>query len=243
MKKVSVILPVYNEAKYIGRTCDKVLDFSQHHPDYHFIFVNDGSTDKTREIIHSKLVVLNNTSIQLISYPTNQGKGYAVKTGVQYAQGDYICFIDSDLAYSLEHLELLVDKLQYFDIVIGCRNLASDQNLQGLNFSRKLAGKIFNILSRVILNLPFTDMQAGIKGFHTDVAKELFQYQKLSQFSFDVELIYVAHKKGYKVGEIPAIVSREHKQKKTKVNIVKDSLTMFVNLWQIRYFDRVGRYE
>lgn len=181
-----MILPIYNEAKYIERTCDTVLDFSRHHPDYDFIFVNDGSTDKTKQIIHSKLAVSNNTNIQLISYPINQGKGYAVKTGVEYAQGEYVCFIDSDLAYYLEHLEILVEKLQYFGMVIGCRNLAAAKNLKGLNFTKKIAGKIFNKLSREILNLPFTDMQAGIKGFHIKAAKQLFQLQGLNRFYFNV---------------------------------------------------------
>jgi glycosyltransferase involved in cell wall biosynthesis len=243
MKKVTVILPVYNEAKYIARTCDTVLNFSLNNPDYHFILVNDGSTDKTRQVIEAKLAATCNNNIELVSYPINRGKGYAVKTGVEYAQGEYVCFLDSDLAYSLEHLQLLVEKLQYFDMVIGCRNLVAAKNLKGLSFSRKLAGKIFNILSRIILDLPFTDMQAGIKGFNKNVAKELFLYQGLSRFSFDVELIYIAKKKGYKIGEIPAIVSPLHRQKISQVNLLKDSLQMFVNLWQIRYYDRVGRYE
>ncbi len=239
---VSVILPIYNEAKCIEKTLESIFEFAKNRPNYNFIFVNDGSTDKTKEILSNNLESAKTTNLKVISYEHNKGKGYAVKTGVKSAYGDYICYIDSDLAYSLEHLELIVEKLEYFDIVIGCRNLASSP-IKGLSLIRIVAGKIFNFLSIFILNLPFSDMQAGIKGFHKDVAKELFKRQQITGFSFDVELIYIAHKGGYSIGEIPAIVSNQHLYKHSKVNILKDSLKMFFNLLQIRYKYRVARYE
>ena len=86
-------------------------------------------------------------------------------------------------------------------------------------------------------------MQAGIKGFKNDVAKDLFKRQQIKGFSFDVELIYIAHKEGDRIGEIPAIVSGQHLYKHSKVNILQDSLKMFINLLQIRYKYGGGRYE
>ncbi len=164
MVQVSVILPVYNEAKCIEKTLSSVLLFGQEKPNYNFIIVNDGSTDNTKEILERNLAITKASNVNLISYERNQGKGYAVRLGVSYAKGDYICYIDSDLAYSLEHLELVIEKLEYCDVVIGCRSLAAN-HFQTSRIVRMIAGKTFNILSRYILDLPFTDMQAGIKGF------------------------------------------------------------------------------
>jgi dolichyl-phosphate beta-glucosyltransferase len=225
MAQVSVILPVYNEAKCIEKTLSSVLLFSQEKPNYDFIFVNDGSTDKTKDILERNLALKKASNVNLISYELNQGKGYAVKLGVSYAQGDYICYIDSDLAYALEHLELVIEKLECFDMVIGCRSLAAN-HFQTSRSVRMIAGKIFNILSRYILDLPFTDMQAGIKGFKNNVAKELFQRQQITGFSFDVELVYIAYRKGYDIGEIPAV-----------------SVVMFLDLLRIKYNDKIGRYK
>lgn len=162
--KIAVILPVYNEANCIEQTFDRILEYSQRNHAYNFIIVNDGSTDDTLQIIENKLKTFPTHHIKLISYSHRQGKGYAVKKGSEYVDADYICFMDGDLAYSLEHLEPLVAKLEEFDVVIGCRNLDQD-NFRNLTLIRKISGKIFNFLSRKILNLPYRDMQAGLKGF------------------------------------------------------------------------------
>lgn len=242
MQKISAIVPVYNEAECIEKTFAAVLEYLDKRPYYSFLFVNDGSTDKTKEIIESKINGLSSSRINLISYDNRQGKGYAVNKGVQYADGDYICFIDSDLAYSLDHLDMVVEKLEYFDVVIGCRHLTSDK-VVGVKFSRMIAGKVFNILSNQILDLKFSDMQAGVKGFSRIAAKELFNRQDLTGFSFDAELLYLAKKLGFSIGEIPAKVSESHQYKFSKINLLKDSVKMFMDLLAIRINDLRGRYE
>ncbi len=238
---ISVVMPVYNEAGCIERTLRHVIDFCSLYSNYEFIFINDGSTDKTQEILTKTLGNSCQYNISCISYSPNKGKGYAVKIGVDFANGDYICYLDSDLAYSLDNLIILADKLEGMDIVIGSRS--QDKNNQKVSLIRKIAGQIFNYLSRTILNLPFTDMQAGIKGFKKDVAKNLFKRQFTSGFSFDVELIYLAWKWGYSIGEIPVVVLDTHLCKKSKVNLFKDSLKMLVNLFQIQHNYSIGKYE
>ena len=242
MMKIAVILPVYNEANCIEQTFDRILEFSQKNHAYNFIIVNDGSTDNTLEIIENKLKALPINHIQLISYSNRQGKGYAVRKGCEYTDADCICFMDGDLAYSLEHLEPLVEKLEKFDVVIGCRNLERE-NFRNLTFLRKLSGKIFNLISQEILNLKYTDMQAGLKGFKNSAARELFKRQTLTGFSFDAEILFLARKKGYTIAEIPAKVSEQHLYKISKVNIIQDSLKMLTCLLKIRYNDWVGFYE
>ena len=237
MKEVSIVLPVYNESADIRTTFEAVRGFSIQHPSYRFIFVNDGSTDETKWILESQIEKTKTASIELVSYENCRGKGWAVKQGVELADGEYVCFIDGDLAYSLDHLEALVDKLQVCDVAIGCRNLAP-MNLKDVEPFRRLSGKIFNWISRKILNLNFRDMQAGLKGFRVAIAHDLFRSQKVMGFAFDAELLYLARQKGYLIGEIPAFVSKNHKQKVSKVNILKDSVKMFISLISIRYFHR-----
>lgn len=243
MINTSVVLPVYNESKCINSTFDSVLQYSKTHPFYQFIFVNDGSTDDTQHILEKKITEIeNNHHMYLISYEPNQGKGYAIKKGVESSFGDYICFIDSDLAYSLSHLDSLVDKLDSFDVVIGCRNLIPD-NYKRVKPLRCLAGKLFNWMTQGILSLKFSDVQAGLKGFRRDVAQTLFEKQTIKRFCFDVELIYLAQKMGYSIGEIPAIVSNTHLSKISKVNLFKDSVRMSQSLIQIKINDTLGLYE
>jgi glycosyltransferase involved in cell wall biosynthesis len=244
MMKIAVILPVYNEADCIDKTFDKILEFSRTNHAYSFIFVNDGSTDATQQILEKKLKDHSTRYINLISYKTRQGKGYAVKKGYEYinVDADCICFLDSDLAYSLEHLKPLVEKLEKFDLAIGCRNL-DRENFRNLTCLRKLFGNIFNFVSRKILNLKYRDMQAGLKGFRKEPAQQLFKKLQIYGFSFDVELIFLAQKKGYTIGEIPARVSQEHIYQISQVNLIKDSIKMFLCLLKIRYKDLTGYYE
>jgi glycosyltransferase involved in cell wall biosynthesis len=239
---VSVILPIYNEVECIEQTFDAVLNYAKEHPAYQFIFVNDGSSDRTQELLEKKLGATEAEQIRLISYHDRRGKGHAVKIGVECAEGTYICFIDGDLAYSLDHIDLLIEKLDRSDLVIGSRGLARRQ-IVGLRLSRRVAGKVFNILSNLILGLHYRDMQAGLKGFRKWVAQDLFRKQRLDGFSFDVELIYLAKKEGYRISEIPAIVSDDHGKKTSQVKLVQDSMQMFFDLLIIRFNDILGHYE
>jgi dolichyl-phosphate beta-glucosyltransferase len=239
---VTVVLPVYNEQSCIGQTFDAVVAFARRHPSYTFLFVNDGSTDHTRAILADRLKIAQMPQLQMLSYSPRAGKGFAIKTGMNYAEGDYLCYLDSDLAYSLEHLGALVECLEAQDVAIGSRSLVAS-NPAVLHWSRRLAGTVYNWISRAALGLGYRDMQAGLKGFRRDVAKELFAQQSLMGFSFDVELIYLAKRQGYRIGQIPAQVSKQHQQKVSKVNLLSDSLHMFKDLLQIRWNDLIGRYR
>lgn len=235
MNDVSVILPVYNESGCIQASFDAVLEFTSKHPSFEFIFVNDGSTDTTQEVLGQRILETETSKISLLTYPFHQGKGWAVKQGVELAQGDYICFLDSDLAYSLDHLERLVEGLHYFDIAIGCRSFTAS-NFKDTSLPRWIAGRAFNFISQKVLDLPLSDMQAGLKGFRKKVAKELFSIQKLTGYSFDAELLYLAKKKGYSIIEIPALISKQHRLKTSKVSILVDSTRMLIDLISIRIY-------
>jgi dolichyl-phosphate beta-glucosyltransferase len=246
MIQLSVILPVHNEQNCLTATIAAVLQYAQQHPDIEFIFVDDGSTDRTAHLLAQMLcsdpLPIGQSPIRYLSYPQCQGKGHAVKQGVQLAIGEYVCFLDGDLAYSLDHLAQLLQRLEDCDLVIGCRNLV-DRQTQAVKPSRQLAGKIFNGLSQRILALHFSDMQAGLKAFRRPVAQHLFSQIQTTGFAFDVELMYLAQKHGYTIGEIPAYLAPHHIDKPSKVKLFQDSVQMLFELFRIRYHDRTGRYD
>jgi len=237
-KSVSVIVPVYNEGADITKTLEKLSEFGRENPRFEFIFVDDGSQDHTLSLLNG---FVDGKSMRVISYGKNMGKGYAIRAGMKSASGDLILFIDGDLAYSLDHLFLLEKDLRKNDVSIGCRAIR-EENALSIKTSRKIFGKGFNFLSRNILNLEYLDTQAGIKGFRRDVAKRIFDVQKIDNFAFDVEVIYLAKKFGAKIGEIPARVSDEHSNKVSKVDLIKDSTRMFFSLVKVKLNDLGGKY-
>lgn len=241
MPEHTVIIPVYNETQRISLTCDKITDFIALHPRYCFLFVNDGSTDDTLDIIRKKAKSALPGRIKYISLEKNMGKGAAVKKGVEHASTEYLCFMDGDLAYSLEQLITLSEALENGDMVIGSRTLGSEdqENIPPL---RRLLGWGFNRLIRLIMRMPYKDTQAGIKGFRTEAAKKIFSKQIINGFAFDVELIFIARKLGCRITEIPAYVQEEHTEKNSKVNLLKDPLKMFFSLFMIHYYNCKGRY-
>ncbi|MGI0490671.1 glycosyltransferase [Alkalinema pantanalense CENA528] len=245
LAEVVIVLPVYNEQACIERTLNAIEAYLENHPNYIFLFVNDGSRDRTAAILTEHIRTVDHHQIQLLSYQPQGGKGHAIRTGMRCSQselpGNFFCFLDSDLAYSLDHLDLLIEQLYEDEVVIGCRNQVA-ASLQRVSPLRKVAGKIYNWFSRAILGLSYRDMQAGLKGFRREAAQVLFAKQRLTGFSFDVELIYLAHKWGFSIGEIPATVSKSHQAKVSKVNLLQDSLKMLLDLLKIRWNDLLGRY-
>jgi dolichyl-phosphate beta-glucosyltransferase len=239
--RLSVVLPVHNEQRCLAQTIVAVLAYAPLHRDVEFIFVDDGSTDQTRQLL-AQMLPRDPTQVRYLTYRQCRGKGYAVKQGCAQAIGAYICFLDGDLAYSLDHLAQLLKRLEDCDLVIGCRNLV-DQPTQAVKPSRQFAGKIFNGLSQRILQLHFSDMQAGLKGFRRPVAQHLFSQIQTTGFAFDVELMYLAQKHGYTIGEIPAYLAPHHIDKPSKVKLFQDSAQMLLELFRIRYYNRMGRYD
>jgi glycosyltransferase involved in cell wall biosynthesis len=241
--RVQVILPFYNEAGLIRHTFEEVERFGMEHPEYGFLFVDDGSSDATADTL--RLLISESDipehRLNLISYSPNRGKGQAVKAGIERATSEMVLFTDGDLAYSMDHLPKLALALEATDVVIGSRSLVhkSERNTTTM---RKIMGWTFNKCARVILGLPYTDTQAGLKGFKLKAAREIFARQRLGGFAFDVELVYLAKRLGYSIGEIPAYVSEAHSYKVSKVNLIKDPLRMFGALVDVRMNAILGRY-
>ncbi len=249
-RRVTVILPVYNEGEHAEHVANQVLAFAATQPRYHFLFVSDGSKDATPTAIQRAIDRARATSpdaaarVRLIAYRANAGKGWAVARGVLEAQGgddDLVIFTDGDLAYSLDHLPRLEEALGTHDVAIGTRRNEGGQ--VGAHTMRRWMGWTFNRIARMALGRSYTDTQAGLKGFRLRAARAIFPALRVSNFSFDVELLYLAHRMGFSIAEVPAQVSSFHRHKSSNVSLLRDPLRMLMSLAAIRLNGARGVYE
>ncbi len=237
---LGIVLPLYNERSRVARTFDEVLLWAHRKPHWRFLLVDDGSLDgggdELRRLHQERPAV--NTEILVL--PANLGKCGAIRRGFQQLQTELLCFTDGDLAFSLDHVERLELALERFDVVIGNRNLVNQH--ENTSLRRRLMGGAFNRLVRVLLNLPYHDTQAGLKGFRAPAARAIFARQRIASFGFDAELLCIARTLGFAIGEIPARVLDDHNYKLGKVKLLKDSLLMLGDIFRIRSNLRHSRY-
>lgn len=214
--KVSLVIPAYNEEKNIQKT---VLEYRKYMEetieDFEIIVVNDGSTDKTLNVI-KKI-----ENVVCVSYQKNRGKGHAVKRGVLRAKGDYIFFTDADLSFSPECIGLALERLEKSkaDIVVGER----DRKRPGYTLVRRWASAILNFLLRHILGIRVSDSQCGFKGFERQTAREIFSETGCEGFGFDFEVLSIAENMGKVCESMP--LDFKH-NKSSKVSPVWDSFKM-----------------
>lgn len=242
--RLTVILPVYNESRLILRSLGIVLDYAARHPEYRFVFVDDGSTDRTAELLRSRLDEVSDRAVSLLELPRNMGKGHAIKAVLALTKSEYVCFTDGDLAYSLDYLPILEKALQTHDLAIGSRFLTrGKRNQASVIPSRQVLGWVFNGMVRLSLGLPFRDTQAGLKGFRSDVAAHLFRVQRIAGFGFDAEILFLAKKFGYRIAEVPAEVCADHVYKTAKIRLFKNAIQMLSEVIEIRTNHLAGRYR
>jgi glycosyltransferase involved in cell wall biosynthesis len=235
---LSIVIPSYNEELRLPTTLEQIAAFL---PilgrDTEILVVDDGSKDRTAEVAESFQKTLPN--LRVVSNGVNRGKGFSVRHGMQEARGRNVLFTDADLSAPIEEAPKLLDALTTYDVAIGSRAL--DRSLITVHEShfREFAGIIFNTIVRVILRLPFVDTQCGFKAFRREPCKILFEQQRIERFGFDPELLYLARHHGLQTIEIPV---RWGHSPATKVNMFRDSIYMFVDIFTIRWNAIRGRY-
>ncbi len=237
--KISFILPLYNEKTRIVKTIREISNFRSSFPHQsEWIFVDDGSTDGTEALARGELGSLTHRWIRLES---NQGKGRAVQKGMLEATGDFIFFTDADLSTPLAESEKLLEGLKDgYDIAIGSRGLEGSKVLVHQNWLRETMGKVFNRFARLFAFKNIRDSQCGFKAFKKGAAKKLFGLQKISGFSFDAEILYLGQAFQMRIVEVPVTWVNS---KDSKVNIVRDSIKMLLDLMRIRWLHRNLRKE
>ncbi len=243
--KLSVIIPSYNEERNLKNgVLDKVEKFLEGSSlSYEVIVVDDGSTDQSKAIVKEKIT--HNKKFSLIEN-NHGGKAIAVMTGMTAALGELILFTDMDQATPIDQLEKFIPYFeQGVEIVIGSR-----QGRRGAPLVRKISAWGFSVLRAMILGLPFKDTQCGFKAFTksavTGIVPKIMSEWGVVHFKggavnagFDVELLYLAKKYGFKIAEVGVewdYVDTE------RVQVIKDAAAAIYDMLRIRINDLKGKY-
>ncbi|MFN8628370.1 MAG: dolichyl-phosphate beta-glucosyltransferase [Candidatus Binatia bacterium] len=203
--KLSVLIPVFNEAARIVPTLEVVFAYmDRHHPGFEVLVVDDGSTDHTVALVQQRFG--QRAELRVVSYAGNRGKGYAVRFGGTHAAGDAVLMTDADLSTPIDELEKMLPLLgQGYDLVIGSRALAQSEIRQRQPFYREGGGKLFNLLVRLAVLPDFHDTQCGFKLFRREALLPVLRQQRIDGFAFDVEMIALALRRGLRVAEVPVV--------------------------------------
>lgn len=238
---LSIVIPVYNEERRITEAVRRVQAFmALKEWEWELLVVNDGSTDGTDAVVTSLLNGSAGGRLRLLSSSAqNKGKGHAVRCGVLEARGRTLLVTDVDFSAPIKEMDKLMAALQEgYDAAVGSRAVRKEGCDVQQSFERRVAGRIFNFLVRLVALRGFKDTQCGFKCFTHKAAWELFSLQRLDGFCFDVEVLYLAKKKGFKVKEVP-VMWKEGKG--SKVSLFRDSLAMVKDLfWIRRYWGKNG---
>lgn len=198
--EISLVVPVYNQAKNITQTLDRIRKIMiQTQLPYEIIVVNDGSTDNTLELLQRQKET--DCRVKLFSYDKNKGKGYAVRTGIMNSKGEAIVFIDGDSDVSVESIVEFIAAFRSCDLIIASK--AHPLSRVNAPLSRRILSKGFNYLVRLMLGLEFRDTQSGLKAGNGDVLRVLFKFMTVRRYAFDVELLAMAHAMKLRVKEMP----------------------------------------
>ena len=237
----SIILPAYNEAARILPYLRSITSYMQDRGQpYEVLVVDDGSTDTTISVVET--LASSVPEIQLLRAPWRRGKGAAVRRGMQAAVGRLQLFADADGATPIQELTRLEQALvSGADVAIGSRALASQ--LPGYTVQtrwyRTILTSLFNSVVRRSSLRGITDTQCGFKLFRQSVAADLFEVSSIDGYGFDLELLYVAQQRGYRIAEIP--VNWSH-QPNSKFRVFRDVFAMLREMALIRRNGTKGYY-
>ena len=238
---LSVVIPAYNEEGRIGDTLGAIISYLKSR-DYksELILVSDGSTDSTINIARQESG-RTDYDIKITENEVCSGKGYSVRKGMMETRGAYALFTDADLSTPINEIEKLLYWLERdYDVAIGSRALKDSQVEIHQTFIRETMGKVFNKIMSLMVFTGFKDTQCGFKCFTRDAVNRIFKRQTINGFAFDVEILLIAKRQGFRIKEVPV---RWLNSPYSKVHILRDPVLMLCEVFRIRFYDFLKRYS
>jgi len=234
---LSVIIPAHNEENRLPNTLEQVLRFLEGHSfASEVIIVENGSVDRTLEVAQE--FARKHENVHVIQ--SDRGKGAAVRRGMLTAQGEYRFMCDADLSMPVEEIvKFIPPALEGFDMAIASREAKGAVRYNEPAY-RHIGGRGINFIIQAMILPGLNDTQCGFKCFRADVADDIFSLQTLPSWSFDIELLYIARKRGYRIKEIPI---HWYHHSETKVSALRDALQMIVDIFRIHVNARRGSYK
>ena len=228
--KFSLCIPMYNESSIIKDTARTLHEYmSANFEDYEIIFSDDGSKDGCGDMVRE----MNLPCVRVVGYEQNMGKGYAVRTAMLAAEGDYVMFTDADLAYGTDVIKEVYETFLAnpdASVVIGSRNLHKD-GYEGYTVIRKLASKAYIKVLCILGGFKLSDSQCGCKAFTGEAVKRIFPRCEINRFAFDFECILWAVKYGMKVAEMPVKIINH---RESTVNVMRDAPKMVKDILKMK---------
>ena len=238
--QLSIIIPAYNEEENISSTLSEISEYlNKKNFPCEVIVIDDGSKDKTVE----KALGLkeNLPNLRVIESKPNRGKGYVVRKAMLQADGDYLMFMDADNSTSIKELDKFLPHLKEgYDVVIGSRRLKGSEIVVPESALRILLGNIYILLSKIFIGVKASDFNCGFKAYRKEAAKKIFSLQRMDDWSFDTELLFIITKFGFKIKEVP--VKWAHKFT-SKVKPFSAGINSFISLVKIKKNDLAGVYN
>lgn len=237
---LTIIIPAYNEEANIKNTLIEIAEYLKNKGlSYEMIVVDDGSADKTAKIAQDASGMF--TDFRLLKNEKNKGKGSAVRKGMFAARGECALFMDADNSTSIYELDKFLPYFKEgYDIVIASRRLKDSMVEESQPFLRAKMGQFYILLTKIMLGLDLSDFNCGFKAYNTRSAMPIFKLQKMDDWSFDVELLFLANKYRLKIKEAP--VRWVHKSG-SKVKPFKDAIKSFASVLKIKLNDIRHRYQ
>lgn len=236
---LSIIVPAYKEEKRIHIILEAIAKYEKT-KDFKIetIVVADASPDKTVEVAQSFVGKVENLSV--IDNKVNKGKGGAVQEGVLAAKGKFILFADADNSTPIEQADKLLKYADKYEVIIGSRYCHEGKLAIPQSFTRRFGSRILNTIIQLLAIYGIKDTQCGFKLFEHDAAQEIFKRQTILGFSFDIEILAIAKKLGYRIKEA-GITWYDNPH--STVDPIKDGARMIKDAWTVRKNVAVGKYK
>lgn len=239
--RLSVIIPAYNEEKRIEKTLLSVDEYlSKENYDYEILVVNDGSKDRTGEVVEALTSRVKN--LKLIDNRDNHGKGWVVRKGMLEARGDYRLFVDADNSTTVDHLDKFWPYMkENYQVAIASIAKKGAQIAHTEKFYKRILGKLGNLWIQFWVLPGVHDTQRGFKLFTAQAAKKVFEKLTLNRWGFDIEVLALSRKFGFKIKEVPVkwVNDPDSRVKPTAYfQVLIETLKVRWNLWSGKYNDQ-----